>query len=177
MIPRPISPYAVTKLAGEYYCKVFYDLFALETVSLRYFNVYGENQNPFSQYSAVIPKFISKLLSGERPVIDGDGCQTRDFTYVKDVVDANIKSIRKGITGVFNIAGGKNISINELFKKVRKITKVNIEPIYGSPRLGDVRDSLADISKARIKLGFVPSYSLEDGLRETVDWYRKSLRK
>ncbi len=177
MIPKPLSPYAVTKLACEYYCKVFTDLYDLETVSLRYFNVYGRNQNPFSQYSAVIPIFIRKLLSEERPVIDGDGYQTRDFTYVKDVVDANIKSIKKGITGVFNIAGGKSISINDLFEEVRKIIEVDIEPIYGAPRLGDVRDSLADISKARIKLGFIPSYSLEDGLKETVKWYQKYLRK
>ena len=149
MKPKPLSPYAVTKLTGEHYCNVFSDIYGLKTVSLRYFNVYGPNQDPHSEYSAVIPKFITKILRDERPTIYGDGNQTRDFTYVKDVVNANLLAMKNDSEGIFNIAGGKRISINELFKKISTTLGKDIPPVYGKPRKGDIRDSLADISKAK----------------------------
>jgi len=176
MIPNPKSPYAITKLTGEYYCKVFYEIYGLETVSLRYFNVFGPRQDPKSQYSAVIPRFITAMLNDTRPEIYGDGLQTRDFSYVENVVDANILACKsENVTGgVFNIACGKRINLNDLADILNKILNKNIKPIYAEPRQGDVKHSLADISRAREILGYEPKYDLEKGLRETVGWFKKN---
>ena len=173
MKPNPLSPYAVSKLAGEYYCKVFSVVYGLKTVCLRYFNVYGHKQDPNSEYAAVIPKFITRVIQNKSPIIYGDGKQTRDFTFVKDVVQANILATKSNAEGVFNIAGGKRISINDLAKKIMDIIVVKIDPIYDKPRPGDVRDSLADIEKAEKELGYKPEYDLEKGLKETIKWYQK----
>ncbi len=174
MIPEPMSPYAATKLAGEHYCRIFSSLYGLETVALRYFNVYGKRQDPASHYSAVIPKFITRMLSNSNPVIYGDGEQTRDFVFVEDCNRANIKaSFTDGISGeFFNIGSGMNISVNELFNTIRDITGAKLEPVYEDARKGDVRESLSDISKARRHLGFEPAYTMEAGLRKTIEWYR-----
>ena len=164
---NPMSPYAVSKMTGEYYCSVFQQVYALHTVCLRYFNVYGPRQNPASQYSAVIPRFISLISQGNQPVILGDGEQTRDFTFVRDVVAANILAMETELTGVFNIGGGRSIAINELARLVIRLMGNNVEPVYEAPRAGDVRHSLADISRAKA-FGYRPAYNLEEGLRETI---------
>ena len=175
MEPCPLSPYAITKLIGEYYCKVFYDIYGLETVSLRYFNVFGPRQDPNSQYAAVIPKFITSMLKNESPTIFGDGEQSRDFTFVKDVVQANILACKaKNASGeVFNIAYGKKTSINELVDKINEILGTSIKAKHTDPRLGDVRHSLADISKAKRILGYKPKYDIEEGLKETIEYMRR----
>lgn len=168
----PQSPYAVSKLAGEYYCKVFYQVYGLGTVSLRYFNIYGKRQDPSSQYAAVVPRFISAMLNGERPVIFGDGEQSRDFTFIEDCVQANIKAcFAPGVEGeVFNISYGARVTVNELFQKIRWLLGKNeIEPIYAAPRPGDVKHSLADTSKAQALLGFKPHYHIEVGLKKTLE--------
>jgi UDP-glucose 4-epimerase len=170
-LPNPLSPYAVTKLAGEYYCDVFFDLYGLETTSLRPFNVYGPRQDPNSQYAGVIPLFIRSLLEGEAPMIDGDGEQTRDFVYVKDVVRAFIQAMDHRTKGVFNIAGGKGISINELFRQVSSIVDVDVEPLHDEPRPGDIRHSTADITRAKEYLGYEPEYDIRRGLEETIEWF------
>ncbi len=181
MEPNPLSPYAITKLTGEYYCTIFDHIYGLPTVSLRYFNVYGPRQNPSSEYAAVIPRFINRVLNNEPPVIYGDGKQTRDFTFIKDVVRANILSAERGkARGMINVAGGKRITINELAEKIIDLTgkkekekvKEKLKPIYTEPRPGDIRHSLADISKAKKMLGYEPRWSLDDGLDLTVDWFR-----
>jgi UDP-glucose 4-epimerase len=164
---NPRSPYAISKMTGEYYCSVFQQVYALPTVCFRYFNVYGPRQNPASPYAAVIPRFISRISQGSRPVILGDGEQTRDFTFVRDVVAANILAMEKELTGIFNIGGGKNIAINELARLVIRLMGNNVEPVHKAPRPGDVRHSLADISRAKA-FGYRPAYSLEEGLRETI---------
>lgn len=174
MVPEPLSPYAVSKLAGEHYCEVFSEVYGLKTVCLRYFNVYGPRQDPTSQYAAVIPSFITRVLDGKPPVIYGDGEQTRDFTFVKDVVRANILAMERG-EGVLNIACGRRVSINELAHKVMEIVGVELEPIYESPRQGDVRHSLADISRAKAELGYEPAYDLVEGLKETMKWFQKKM--
>ncbi len=176
MPPDPLSPYAVSKLADEYYGRVFSDLYGVQTVFLRYFNVFGPRQDPDSEYAAVIPKFITRLLAGEPPVIYGDGRQTRDFTFVKDAVQANIRAMQSDAQGVFNIACGRRISLNELAAVLMEIVGLHLHPIYEEPRPGDVRDSLADISRAREAFGYDPRYSLRDGLRETVAWFREHRR-
>jgi len=173
MKPNPKSPYAISKLAGEYYCRVFSDVYGLKTACLRYFNVYGPRQNPASQYAAVIPKFITRVLAREPPVIYGDGTQTRDFTFVKDVVQANILAMQTPAEGVFNIACGQRVSLNELAGRIMEITGIKLEPIYDEPRQGDVKDSLADISEARRELGYEPDFNLDSGLEETIRWFRK----
>ena len=173
MTPNPLSPYAVTKLMGEYYCNVFRTVYGLKTVSLRYFNVYGPGQDPYSDYAAVIPRFIHCALDNKPPVIHGDGAQTRDFTAVKDVVRANILAARSDATGVYNIANGRRISINELATMIMKITGKNVEPMHNAPRGGDVRHSLGDISKAKRDFGYVPGCSLEEGLRRTIAWFER----
>jgi UDP-glucose 4-epimerase len=170
-LPNPLSPYAVTKLAGEHYCDVFSDLYGLETTSLRPFNVYGPRQDPNSQYAAVIPLFVRSLLEGEAPTIDGDGEQTRDFVYVKDVVRAFIQALDHRAKGAYNIAGGKGISINELFRQVSSIVGVDVEPLHGEPRPGDVRHSAADITRAKRFLGYEPEYDIRRGLEETIEWF------
>ncbi|UCD71917.1 MAG: SDR family oxidoreductase [Syntrophobacterales bacterium] len=175
MSPNPSSPYGVTKQVKESYCKVFYKIYELETVCLRYFNVYGSKQDPYSQYSAVIPSFVRCLLMDEPPTIYGDGEQTRDFTYVSDCVQANWKACHaKGIGGgVFNIATGKRISINQLYRELLNALGKEISPIYASPRQGDIKHSLADITMAKAKMKFSPHFDIGSGLRECLRWYRK----
>ncbi len=178
MRPQPLSPYALTKLAGEEYCRLFFELYGFETVSLRYFNVYGRRQDPFSMYAAVIPKFVSALLRGEPPEIYGDGEQTRDFTYIEDVVQANLKACeasREACGRVYNIAFGQRISLNELYAEIARLLGTDIRPRYGPPRPGDVRHSLADISRARDALGYEPAFDVRRGLTEAIGWYREHL--
>ena len=165
--PKPMSPYAVTKLAGEHYCNVFYELYGLETVALRYFNVFGPGQDPNSDYAAVIPRFTKALLSGDQPVIFGDGEQTRDFVFIQDVVRANVLACLSKVAAgkVLNIATGKGISLNQLLDVIAKVTDLKISPIYEDPRAGDIRDSVADISKAKDILGYEPMVGMENGLR------------
>lgn len=173
MFPTPLSPYAVSKLSGEYYCKVFHHVYGLETIALRYFNVYGPQQDPTSQYAAVIPKFISSILKNQSPVIYGDGEQTRDFTFVDDCNQANIKACFAGdSTGRhFNVGYGSRVSINKLFQKIRALTNKKIEPSYLPQRRGDVRDSLADVSKAMEMLSYQPEFDIDAGIERTVRWY------
>ena len=171
----PLSPYAVSKLAGEYYCKVFSELFGVRTVSLRYFNVFGPRQDPQSEYAAVIPKFITRLLNNQSPVIFGDGKQTRDFVYVKDVVEANLLAMQSSATGVFNIGSGERIDLTTLAGTLSDIMHVNLPPVYEKPRSGDVRDSVSDITAAKKGFGYQTSYSLDKGLAETIRWF--SIRK
>jgi len=165
--PNPQSPYAVTKLAGEYYCRIFHEVYGLPTVCLRYFNVYGPRQDSRSQYAAVIPKFIKSVYEKSPPVIFGDGEQTRDFVFVKDVVEANILAAESNATGIFNIGRGESMTINQLAKLAIKLMGNDIEPVHTKPQPGDIRHSLADISKAKT-FGYSPKYSLEEGLRETI---------
>jgi len=175
--PNPISPYAVTKLVKELYARVFYQIYGLETVSLRYFNVFGPRQDPTSQYAAVIPRFITKMLKGESPVIFGDGEQSRDFTYVKNVVEANILasiSDKVGHGEVINIACGESITLNQLVNRINEILGTNIRPIYTEPRPGDVRHSLASINRAKELLGYTVKESFLDGLKETINWYKNN---
>ena len=162
----PLSPYALAKLTGEYYGKLFTNLYGLPTVFLRYFNVYGPRQDPHSDYAAVIPKFIDRLSMGDAPLIFGDGEQTRDFVYVKDIVQANIKAMESGATGVFNVASGKETSVNELALILSKLFGFAGKPEYAPERPGDVKRSMADISKAKEAFGFEPAYTLEKGLAE-----------
>ncbi len=177
MKPAPRSPYAVSKLAAEHYCRVFTQVYGLETVSLRYFNVFGPRQDPHSQYAAVIPIFINALLKGRAPVIYGDGRQSRDFTYVANNVAANLLACTApGAAGqVFNIACGKRYDLLQLLELLRKYTGVEIAPLHDAPRPGDVRHSLADISRAAEVLGYHPVVGFEEGLRRTVEWYVRSL--
>ena len=171
MSPEPISPYAVSKLAGEKYCRVFYEFYKLETVVLRYFNIFGPRHDPTSQYSAVVPKFISLMRQGKQPMVYGDGEQTRDFTHVSNVVQANLLAIEsKNVAGkVFNIACGKGISVNTLVKEINNILNRNISPIYTEPRVGEVKHSEASIVQANKKLGYAPNISFEEGLRKTIE--------
>ena len=173
MTPNPMSPYAVSKLAGEKYCQVFSQIYRLETVCLRYFNVFGPRQDPNSQYSAVIPKFIAAMKKGERPTIYGDGKQSRDFTYVANVVEANLLAcqVNSALGEVFNIACGKRYSLLGLVSKLNEIFGNNIEPIFTEPRKGDVRHSLASIVKAKKLIGYNPSVGFEQGLRKVVVYY------
>jgi UDP-glucose 4-epimerase len=177
MTPNPLSPYAVSKLTGEYYLKVFSELFGLRTLSLRYFNVFGPRQDPKSEYAAVIPRFIAKILSQGSPTIYGDGSQTRDFTYVKDVVQANIRAMESEAQGVFNVAYCKRIDLNELASLIMEITGITVPLVYEPSRTGDVRDSLADITRAQEAFGYAPEYTVKTGLRETITWYQKDWNK
>ena len=177
MLPEPLSPYAVAKLVGEHYCQVFTRVYGLETVSLRYFNVFGPRQDPSSQYSGVISRFISALLGGEVPVIYGDGEQSRDFTYIGNVVDANLKAAEsaKAVGHVINIANGERISLNQLLRELQDLTgKTNVTADYQPTRAGDVKHSLADISRARDLLGYEPKIDLRQGLSLTMDWWKNS---
>ena len=169
MCPQPQSPYAVSKLAGEHFCRNFQELYGLETVALRYFNVFGPGQDPTSEYSGVISKFISAMANGLQPTIYGDGDQTRDFVYVKDVVRANIQASQSG-RGVYNIARGRRTSLNQLLAIIGEIFGRDPRPKYERARSGDIRDSLADISHA-LEIGYMPEYSLESGLEETIKWF------
>lgn len=177
MLPDPLSPYAVAKLVGEYYCQVFTRVYGLETISLRYFNVFGPRQDPSSQYSGVVSRFISKLLSNEKPIIYGDGEQSRDFTYVDNVVEANVRAAEteKGVGQVINIANGQSVTLNELLNQLKTLTgNTDVQAEYHEPRTGDVRHSLADISRAHEFLNFEPRVGLREGLNLTIDWWRQS---
>jgi UDP-glucose 4-epimerase len=165
--PNPQSPYAVTKLAGEYYCHVFHQVYGLPTVCLRYFNVYGPKQDPDSQYAAVIPRFIRRVIDDKPPIIFGDGEQTRDFTFIADVVEANILAAESEATGVFNIGRGQSISITQLAELIIELTGINVKPVHEEPRPGDIIHSLADISRART-FGYETRYNLEEGLKKTI---------
>ena len=175
----PLSPYAASKLIGETYCQFFSRVYGLETVSLRYFNVFGPRQDPASEYAAVIPRFILKVLSGESPVIDGDGRQSRDFTYIDNVVQANLSASRQpGVSGeVFNVACGESHSVLEIFETVSRILKKNIPPKFGPPRRGDVRRTLADMTEADQRLACDGRVRFEEGLARTVDWFRSVTEK
>lgn len=172
--PAPLSPYAASKLAAEAYCQSFCHSFDIEAVILRYFNVFGPRQDPQSEYSAVIPRFVSMILSGSRPVIYGDGQQSRDFIYVSDIARANLlAATTPGVSGqTFNIARGERTTLLELLITLRTILGQEIEPIHEPPRVGDVRDSLADVSRARNGLLFDPAVTIEAGLRQSVEYYR-----
>jgi nucleoside-diphosphate-sugar epimerase len=177
MSPDPLSPYAVAKLVGEYYCQVFTSVYGLETVSLRYFNVFGPRQDPGSQYSGVVSRFISSLCSNENPVIFGDGEQSRDFTYIDNVIAANLKaaSTTKGIGKVINVATGDRVTLNQLLAELKDlIGKPDVEVDYREPRVGDVRHSLADTTRARELLGYEPTVGLREGLKRTIDWWKTS---
>jgi UDP-N-acetylglucosamine/UDP-N-acetyl-alpha-D-glucosaminouronate 4-epimerase len=173
MPAKPLSPYALQKLVGEQYMQMFTSLYGLETVTIRYFNVFGPRQDPSSPYSGVISVFTRALLENRAPTIYGDGEQTRDFTYIANVVDGVLRACRANVSGrVINVATGSRISLNQLFSALRGLTGADVNPRYGPSRPGDVRDSQADITRARELLGYEPTVSFEDGLRRTVDWYR-----
>ena len=174
MAPSPLSPYAVSKLSGEYYCSVFTRLFDVEAVSLRYFNVFGPHQDPSSDYAAVIPKFITLMAKGERPAIHGDGTQSRDFTFIDNVVQANLKAAEAPDVGgeAFNVACGARYTLLDLVEALNRILRTSIEPRFGDRRPGDVQHSLADIDKARRLLGYEPAVAFEEGLERTVAWLR-----
>ncbi len=168
---NPLSPYAVTKATGEFYCNVYSEIYNLPTISLRYFNVFGPRQDPKSQYAAVIPIFIDKLLKNEQPVIYGDGEQTRDFVNVKNVVDANLLAAKSKETGSFNIGLGKSTTINQLFEIIKESMNKDIEPLYEDARAGEIKHSVADISKAK-SIGYSPKKDFKEELSETVTWFR-----
>ncbi len=170
MLPEPLSPYAVSKLAAEHYARVFLELYGLKTVSLRYFNVFGPKQDPSSEYSGVISRFISAILNDKQPVIYGDGEQTRDFVYVNDVVSANILASR-ALPGVYNIACAKSISLNTLVAVIGNILEKPVVPRYESARAGDIKHSLADINRAK-GMGYIPKYDLKEALIETIEWFK-----
>jgi UDP-glucose 4-epimerase len=178
MTPDPISPYAVAKLASEHYMISFYRCYQLETVALRYFNVFGPRQDPSSPYSGVLAKFITQMLRGEAPAIYGDGEQSRDFTYIDNVVEANLLACSAPamrVAGqVFNIATGRRITLNETFKALQKLTSYSGQPNYGPERGGDIKHSLASIAKAEAALGYRPTVDFEEGLQRTVAWYREA---
>ena len=177
MPTAPLSPYAAAKLAGEYYCSVFYRSFGLETVSLRYFNVFGPYQDPTSLYAAAIPAFVTSILKDEPPTIYGDGEQSRDFTYIDNVVEANLLAAQTEQTAgeVINIACGQRVTVNEIIDMINDLVGKNIKPIYVDSRPGDVKHSLADISLAQKLIGFKPNVSFREGLRLAIDWYRENL--
>jgi UDP-N-acetylglucosamine/UDP-N-acetyl-alpha-D-glucosaminouronate 4-epimerase len=176
MTPDPISPYAVAKLAGEHYMISFYRCYGLETVALRYFNVFGPRQDPSSPYSGVLAKFITLMLKGDRPTMFGDGEQSRDFTYIDNTVEANLLACQapasQAAGRVFNVATGRRVTLNETFQALKRLTSYSGEPVYGAERGGDIKHSLADISAAEKNLGYKPKVDFEDGLRKTVEWYR-----
>jgi nucleoside-diphosphate-sugar epimerase len=179
MPPRPLSPYAVSKLAGEYYTQVFHDVYGVETVCLRYFNIFGPRQSPFSAYGAAIPKFVSAMLRGEPPIVFGDGRQSRDFTYIDNAVLANLLAAaapKRRVAGeVFNVACGQNATLLDVIELVNRLLGTKIAPKFAPPRPGDVRHSKADISKAKRLLGYTVSVPLAEGLEHTVAWLRDRL--
>ena len=172
MPPNPLSPYAITKLTGEFYCNIFQQLYGLSTICLRYFNVYGSRQDPHSQYATVIPAFIGRISRNLPPVIYGDGEQSRDFAYIEDVVRANILAAESDAEGVYNIGCGKNTTINQIAETVLKLMGKDLKPVYDKPRPGDPRHTLADISRAK-SFGYEPRWTLEDGLKETIKYFSK----
>lgn len=175
----PLSPYALTKKVNEMYGAIYFQVYGMQTIGLRYFNVFGPRQDPFSQYAAVIPKFVSSLIKGEAPTINGDGEFSRDFTYVENVVQANIKAAfhadKDACGKAFNVACGKRTTLNELYKEIQTCLKFKINPIYGPERAGDVPHSLADISLSQHYLDYRPQWSLENGLEKAMQWYTKNL--
>jgi nucleoside-diphosphate-sugar epimerase len=176
MTPMPLSPYAASKLAGEHYCGVYARVYGLSTLSLRYFNIFGPRQDPKSQYAAVIPIFVTDLLSGTRPTIFGDGEQSRDFTFIENVVEANIRASRcdaaRGQT--INVACGAHYTLNELFEGIRRVVGSSLTPKYAEPRAGDVKHSHADISAAGSLIGYSVTVPFAEGLRRTIEWYREA---
>jgi UDP-glucose 4-epimerase len=174
-LPAPLSPYAVAKLAGEYYCQAFYHTYGLETACIRYFNVFGPRQDPDSPYSAVIPLFITRLLAGQPPIVYGDGQQTRDFTYVANVVRGNLLAAdAPGAVGeTLNVANGRSTSLLQLIEQLSSLLDVDVQPVFQPSRPGDVRDSLADISRARQLLRYEPPIDFNEGLRLSIDYYKK----
>jgi len=173
-LPGPLSPYAAAKLAGEYYCRAFSETYGLETVVIRYFNVFGPRQDPKSEYSAVIPLFVTKMLAGDRPTVFGDGLQSRDFTYVENVVDGNLLAAdAPAIAGTtLNIACGSQVNLLELIATINEVLGTSVKPIFADPRPGDVRESMADITLARDLLGYHPAVDFTEGLRRSIDYYR-----
>ena len=177
-IGRVLSPYALTKKLNEEYADLYFRIYGLKTIGLRYFNVFGKKQDPNGFYAAVIPKFVKQLIDNETPQINGDGETSRDFTYVDNVIQANLKACLasdKASGEVFNIAYGGRETLNNLFNKLSKLLNKNIKAIYGNERAGDVRHSNADISKAKELLNYNPEYSMDRGLELTIDWYKKNL--
>jgi UDP-N-acetylglucosamine/UDP-N-acetylgalactosamine 4-epimerase len=176
-IGNPLSPYAVTKYVNELYAQVYSKIYGLETIGLRYFNVFGPRQNPAGPYAAVIPLFINAVLNNEPPLINGDGETSRDFTFVANAVQANERALftdyKEAVGEVFNIAFGERTTLNELFETIKEIAGSDLAPKYGPERAGDVRHSLADIFKARTLLGYDPNISVREGLKTTFEWYRK----
>ncbi len=177
MAPSPLSPYAVNKLVGEYYCKTFYDCFGLQTLSLRYFNVFGPRQDPTSQYAAAIPAFVTAILRDEPPTIYGDGEQTRDFCHVDNVVHANLLAADAAETHgeVLNLACGERVTVNQIIAAINKILGKSVEPNHVEPRAGDVKHSLADITLAKNVIGYEPKVMFEQGLELAIDWYKRNL--
>ncbi|HZU11144.1 MAG TPA: SDR family oxidoreductase [Pseudacidobacterium sp.] len=181
LVPMPITPYAVQKVTGELYMRSYWQVYGLETVSLRYFNIFGPRQDPSSPYSGVIAKFILLMLKGEQPTIFGDGEQGRDFTYVENAVSANLLAAaapaEKVAGRVFNIACGQRHTLNKTYKTLAELTGFTQPPAYGPPRTGDIQNSLADISAAREAFGYEPLVSFEEGLRRTVEWYKQQMKE
>lgn len=177
MGPDPLSPYGVSKLAGEYYCRSFARVYGLSTVVLRYFNVFGPRQDPSSPYSGVVALFCTAAVQGTRITIHGDGRQSRDFTYVDNVVDANLRAAERAVEPgtVLNCATGASVTLNDLVAALGKLTGRPLETFHGPPRVGDIRDSLADVAKANALLGYVPRVGFEEGLARTLAWYRQTL--
>lgn len=175
-LPDPLSPYAVAKLVGEFYCRVFTGVYGLETVALRYFNVFGPRQDPSSPYSGVISKFITELLNGRQPVIFGDGEQSRDFTYVANVVDANLRAADAPAASghIINLGLNQRTTLNQLLDELQRIIGASVKPVYHEARPGDIRHSLADVTLATELLDYHPQVDLADGLRQTVEWYRQN---
>ncbi len=177
MPPRPLSPYAAAKVVGEYYAKVFYEVYGLETVSLRYFNIFGPHQDPTSQYAAAIPAFVTAILKDEKPTIFGDGEQSRDFTYVDNVVNANLLAATAEHTAgeVLNIACGRAVTVNRIIEIINELLGKNIKPLYTDPRPGDVKHSLADITLAEKTIGYKPTVHFRKGLQKAIKWYHGNL--
>jgi nucleoside-diphosphate-sugar epimerase len=173
LLPQPISPYAVAKLAGEGFCRSFYEIFGLETVALRYFNVFGPRQDPLSQYAAVVPNFITALMNGGQAVVFGDGEQSRDFTYVGNVVEGNVLAMTaQDVAGnAYNVAAGERTTLNQLLRYIGSLVEAEPDARYEAPRLGDVRHSHADVSAAKRDLGYTPGVSIQEGLRLTLEWF------
>ncbi len=175
--PRPKSPYAVQKLTGEYYCSVYRDLFGIKTIALRYFNIFGPRQNPKSQYAAVVPAFVTRMLRGERPIIYGDGGQSRDFTYIDNAISANLAALEapEGACGLsYNVACGQSVTLLQLVQGINDILGTQIEPEFAPERAGDVRHSRADVGRAKAAFGYEPLIDVKQGLQRSVEWYRQN---
>jgi UDP-glucose 4-epimerase len=172
LVPNPLNPYAVSKMAAEHYCEIFRDIYGLSTASLRYFNVYGPKQDPHSQYATAVVAFLGRVFQDKPPIIHGDGEQSRDLTFIDDVVQANIKAAENGAEGVFNIGSGGNYTINYLAGLVLKLTgKEHLKPVHTEPRIGDPRQTMADVSKAK-SFGYEPQFALEEGLKRTIERFK-----